>query len=390
MSQPTQTGAAPTPRVAFYCNLMGWPKSSSGGVRQWVLALANGLVERGIAVDVLTEAPAGRFKDEPLLDARVGRVLLGRRGWGATRRLRDYVRRHPGVRVIAALNEFNLRAVALKPHFGSAVHITVSQHEHLSGDGAWRKKLKYWWTTRAITRGFNRADAVVAVSQGVADDLNRQFSVRAELLHAIYNPAYSDALVERARGSVDHPWLTDKTLPVVVAMGRLHPVKGYDHLLDAFAQLLLKRQARLLILGEGRVRADLQAQVERLGIGANVQLPGRVSNVGAWLARADVFAMTSLAEGFGNVLVEALACGLRIVATRCPGGPSEILENGRWARMVEVADIAGLAEALALELDTPPQDQAARLARARYFSLERALDGYCRVWGFSLPPGLGD
>ena len=161
MTGPSPPSSDTGLRVAFYCNLMGWPKRSGGGVRQWVLALANGLVERGVAVDVLTEAPAARFVDEPLLDERVGRVVLGRRGWLARRRLRRYVLDHPGVRLVAALNDFNIAAARLKARLGARAHVTITQHENLSGDGSWRKKLKYRLITRAPSLALSRAAAML-------------------------------------------------------------------------------------------------------------------------------------------------------------------------------------------------------------------------------------
>ncbi len=367
-------------RIAFYCNLMGWPKKSAGGVRQWVLALANRLVERGHEVDVLTEAPEVRFQYEPRLDPRVGRVVLGRRGRGATRQLRDYLQQHPGVRLVGALNEFNLRAARLKPQFGAQVQVMLTQHENLSGDGVWRARLKYWWTRRAVRRNFPLADAVVCVSRGVADDLHQQFGVPAAQLHPIYNPAFSESFLQAATAEVEHPWLRDKTAPVVIAVGRLHPVKGFDDLLRAFALLLRQRDARLIILGEGRVRAELEAQVRALGLQQQVAIPGRVDNVPAWMARSDLFALSSRSEGFGNALVEALAAGLRIVSTRCPSGPAEILEDGRWGELVPVGDVDAFAAAMARQLDAPPPDREALIDRARAFSLDAALDQYLALW----------
>lgn len=367
-------------RIAFYCNLMGWPKKSSGGVRQWVLALANGLVECGHAVDVITEAPPDKFIDEPRLDARVGRVVLGRRGPRATQALLRYLRQHEGVRLVSALNDFNLRAARLKPKIGAHAQIMLTQHENLSGDGVWRKKLKYWLLGRAVRREFGRADSVVCVSRGVADDLRERFAVPAGLLQPIYNPAFGEDFVQQMQVPVDHPWLRDRSVPVVIAVGRLHPVKGFDDLLRAFAKLLVVRDARLIILGEGRSRAALEAQIAQSGVADKVALPGRVENVAAWMARSDLFALSSHAEGFGNALVEALAAGLRIVATRCPSGPAEILDDGRWGALVPVGDAQAFADAMAQSLAAPAPDRDAQLARAREFSLSAALDRYLALW----------
>ena len=139
---------------------MGWPKRSSGGVRQWVLTMANALVESGYVVDVLSEAPRRRFVDEPLLDARVGRVILGHRLL-ARFRLDAYVRAHPGVRIVSALNHYNVEAARLKRRFKDRVHVTLTQRENLSADAAWLSARKYGRATQGARRDFSRADAVV-------------------------------------------------------------------------------------------------------------------------------------------------------------------------------------------------------------------------------------
>lgn len=366
-------------RIAFYCNLMGWPKRSSGGVRQWVLTMANALVERGHTVDVLTDAPGNRFVDEPLLNARVGRVILGNRLL-ARFRLDAYVRRHPGVRVVSALNHYNVEAARLKKRFGSRVHVMLTQRENLSADSAWLSRKKYGRATRGARRDFSRADAVVCVSEGLAQDLRDNFGVDPRRLHTIYNPAYRASFVASAGDPIDHPWLTHKDRPVILAAGRLHHVKGFDDLLAAFARLRERLDARLLILGEGKDRPALEARVAALGLGAHVQLPGRVPMLAPWMARADLFVLSSRREGLPAVLIEALSVGMNVVATRCPSGPEEILENGRWGRLVPVGDVATMADAMGQALVQPPSDRDALRARAAQFSLERALERYLDLW----------
>nr|WP_293250959.1 glycosyltransferase [Panacagrimonas sp.] len=366
-------------RIAFYCNLMGWPKRSSGGVRQWVLTMANALVDAGHAVDVLSEAPRRRFVDEPLLDARVGRVILGY-PWLARWRLDAYVRAHPGVRVVSALNHYNVEAARLKRRFKDRVHVMLTQRENLSADAAWLSARKYGRASAGARRDFSRADAVVCVSQGLADDLRDNFGVDPARLHTIYNPAYRASFVAAAGDPVDHPWLAHKDRPVVIAAGRLHHVKGFDVLIDAFARLRTRLDARLLILGEGKARPELEAQVRALGLAEHVQLPGRVGTLAPWMARADLFVLSSRREGLPAVLIEALAVGMNVLATRCPSGPEEILEDGRWGRLVPVGDAAALADAMAQALQQPPPDRQRLKDRAAEFSLDRALSRYLALW----------
>jgi glycosyltransferase involved in cell wall biosynthesis len=371
-------------RIAFYCNLMGWPKRSGGGVRQWVLTMANALVERGYTVDVLSEAPKSRFVDEPLLDARVGRVLLGHKLLSRFR-LDAYVRAHPGVRIVAALNEFNIRAAKLKQRFGPRVYVMVTQRENLSADVEWRSPRKYEAAANEIRRNLGSADAVVSVSQGLTDDLRENFGIDPTRLHTIYNPTYREAYVRAAADPVDHPWLASKDQPVVIAAGRLHFVKGFHDLLDAFAVVRRTRPARLIILGEGKERAALQAHIEKLGLQDCVAMPGRKPTTAPWFARSDLFVLSSKRECLPAVLIEAMSVGTPVVATDCPSGPHEILDGGRLAPLVPVGDPPALAEAIGRVLDGPRPDPAPLQARAAEFSLGRALENYLAL--LQQPPG---
>jgi glycosyltransferase involved in cell wall biosynthesis len=371
-------------RIAFYCNLMGWPKRSGGGVRQWVLTMANALVARGYEVDVLSEAPKSKFVDEPQLDPRVGRVLLGYRIFSRLK-LDAYVRANPGVRVVAALNEFNIRAAKLKQRVGARAYVMITQRENLSADAEWRSPRKYEAAANEIRRNFGSADAVVSVSHGLTDDLRENFGIDPARLHTIYNPTYREAYVRAASEPVDHPWLTDKDQPVVIAAGRLHFVKGFYDLLDAFAIVRAARPARLLILGEGKERPQLQAHLEKLGLQDCVQMPGRKPTTAPWFARSDLFVLSSKREGLPAVLIEAMSVGTPVVATDCPSGPHEILDGGRLAPLVPVGDPAALAAAIGRVLDGPRPDTAPLQARAAEFSLERALAQYLAL--LEQPPG---
>jgi len=364
---------------------MGWPKRSGGGVRQWVLTMANALVERGYAVDVLSEAPKSRFAAEPRLAPGVGRVALGHKLLSRFK-LDAYVRAHPGVRIVAALNEFNIRAAKLKRRVGERAYVMITQRENLSADAEWRSPRKYEAAANEIRRNFGSADAVVSVSHGLTDDLRDNFGIDPARLHTIYNPTYREAYVRAAAEPVDHPWLTtDKDQPGVMAAGRLHFVKGFYDLLDAFALVRAARPARLLILGEGKERPQLQAHLEKLGLQDCVQMPGRKPTTAPWFARSDLFVLSSKREGLPAVLIEAMAVGTPVIATDCPSGPHEILDGGRLAPLVPVGDPQALAAAILRALAGPRPDTAPLQARAAEFSLDRALAQYLAL--LEQPPG---
>ena len=184
-----------------------------------------------------------------------------------------------------------------------------------------------------------------------------------------------DDLPLKVREAPDHPWCRESGPPLIVSIGRLHRQKDFPTLFTAFARLLEHRPARLLVLGKGPQLSELSKLAGELGISRHVDFPGFVDNPYAFLARARLFVQSSRHEGFGNVLVEAMACGCPVVATDCPSGPSEILENGRWGQLVPVGDPAALAEAMARAMDAPPRRDALR-DRASFFSVERAVSRY--------------
>jgi glycosyltransferase involved in cell wall biosynthesis len=235
---------------------------------------------------------------------------------------------------------------------------------------------------RLMRRTYAMADAIVAVSKTVADDLGSVAGIPRHSITTIYNPVVTPNLPSRASESMDHPWFAPGAPPVVLSVGRLAPVKDFPVLLRAFARVRAVRDAKLIILGEGkdapetsRRRAELMALATELGVAADVQLPGFAQNPLAYMARAAVFVLSSTWEGFGNVLVEALACGCPVVSTDCPSGPAEILDRGRYGRLVPVCDDVAMAEAILATLDAPPDPEVLR-ARGALFSADRAVESY--------------
>ena len=166
---------------------------------------------------------------------------------------------------------------------------------------------------------------------------------------------------------------------MILGVGRLTQAKDFPTLIRAFALVRKKRAARLMILGEGEERPKLEALVRELGLEREVTLPGFVDNPYKYMKRAAVFVLSSKWEGFGNVLVEAMALGTPVVSTDCPSGPAEILENGRWGRLVPVGDVYALAEAIIETLDEEHHPDVAN--RAKDFAVELAVEKYINVLG---------
>ncbi len=209
------------------------------------------------------------------------------------------------------------------------------------------------WVLKLVARLVApRADVLTCVSQDMVAQYRQVFPGTRHV--CAYNIVDQPAARLRMSEPLDDPWFTDRTVPMIVAAGTLAPWKGFVDLLQAFALLIAGgRRVRLAILGEGPDRAELESLIETLALGAHVRLTGRVANPLNYFAHADVFALSSHVEGMPNVLVEAMMCGCTPVATDCPTGPRELLQDGRYGYLVRVGDPADLARGLARGLDTP-------------------------------------
>lgn len=237
----------------------------------------------------------------------------------------------------------------------------------------------------AIRFLYPRADAVACVSRGVADDLITKFSVPADKALVIHNPIDIARVQAQAAEPCEHPWLpaTAKN-PVLAAVGKLQVAKGYPYLLEAFLTIRKARPGtRLLILGEGPERARIEGFIAAHGLADEVALAGFHTNPYRFLSRATLFVHAALWEGFPNVLVEAMACGLPVVSTDCPSGPSEIVTPGRDGLLVPVADPGALAEAALSLLDEPHRARAmadAGRETVERFSVGRVVARYAALF----------
>lgn len=191
-----------------------------------------------------------------------------------------------------------------------------------------------------------RVDHVIAVSQGVAQALVKVGKYKPDEITVIHNPVIDEVFRENQGKRATHSWLQDKSVPVIVAAGAHVPLKGYDILIRALSLILPQQKCRLILFGEGPDTASLKSLAEELVIDESVSFPGHIDALPAELKHADVFVVSSHCESFSIVLVEALACGVPVVATNCPVGPPEILQNGQYGILVAPNDPEKLAEGI--------------------------------------------
>ena len=338
--------------------------------------LANNLAERGFAVDLILVEAAGPYLSDVADNVHV--VDLGsRRVATSIPKLACYLRQSRPDALLSAMGHTNIAALVARYLSGVRCRLVVSEHSHLTNPNRSRPSWRGVITRRLRSLLYPKADAVVAVSSGVADDLANVAKLQRSAISVIYNPATTPQIKDMCRDDVEHPWLRRDDVRVIMGMGRLTAAKDFATLIRAFGLFEDSRDLRLIILGDGDLRPELEAQIHHQQLDHFVSIPGFVLNPYAYLARASVFALTSRWEGFGNVLVEAMACGTPVVSTDCDSGPAEILEGGAWGRLVPVGDAEALAHALRetlTETVTPNVEQ-----RAQEFTVDSAADAYVRL-----------
>ncbi|MCL6473655.1 MAG: glycosyltransferase [Firmicutes bacterium] len=321
------------------------PSLAGGGAQKVFLHLGQGFAQRGVDVHLVLARAEGPYL--PIVPNTLQIIDLG-----APRVLRSlpalvrYLRKVRPVVLLSALDHANVVAIWAQKLARVPTRVVVTVHSTPSESSAWAKTLRarlmrYW-----VKPFYPWAHAVVAVSKGVANDLIHWVGVPADKVRVIYNPIVTPDMLRKSEEPLDHPWFQPGQPPVILGAGRLTIAKDFPTLLRAFALVRDQQPARLVILGEGELRADLERLAAQLGIGQDFALPGFVQNPYPYLKRAAVFVLSSRWEGFSVVLGEALACGTPVVSTDCRNGPREILEDGKWGALVQVGDYESMAAAI--------------------------------------------
>jgi glycosyltransferase involved in cell wall biosynthesis len=292
--------------------------------------------------------------------------------------LARYLRHQRPEALLAAMWPLTSIAVWARDAARAPTRVVLSDHNdfRLAPPGnsvAGRFKLR-----RTMRWSYPRANGVVAVSGGAARSLAQLAGIQTDRVSVIHNPVRPPSSALMRQPCTAAPEWADFDGPRLIAVGSLKPAKDFALLLNAFAKVRQQAKARLLILGEGPLRAELEALTRRLGLDGAVDMPGFVTDPYPYLAKADLFVLSSAWEGFGNVIVEAMACGTPVVSSDCPSGPREILEGGRYGRLVPGADAEALAQSILATL-REDHDRDALIRRAGDFSVDAAAEKYLRL-----------
>ncbi len=361
-------------RYALFVGSLGM-----GGVERAMALLARKLAERGCHIDLVAvkaegENLAGIPDTVRIIDLDAPRAIA------AIPKLAQYLRQTCPQAMIAAQTYINLVALWTRRWAGCATRVIVCEHSTLSVAAARDSNTRGRILPLLARWLYPQADAIVAVSNGVADDLAQKTGISREKIQVIYNPVAVAEIREKSKQAVKHAWFAPGEPPVIISVGRLAPAKDYQNLIRAFAILRKTTPARLMIIGEGSERERLEALTRELGLEQDVSLPGMMLNPFPYVARSAVFALSSKWEGLPTSLIEALACETPVVATDCKSGPAEILDGGRYGKLVPTSDPAALAEAIRFTMQYPISADVLK-QRAEDFDEQRGVAQYIRLLG---------
>ncbi len=380
MSQVTPTATPSRRRMALLVSFSG-----TGGVEGNIFKLLPELLAAGVEVDLLgifkMAVPQALQLQHPhyrLIDLGVSHTSL------IVPALIRYLRNNPATVLLAAKDRAIRMAILARALSGTQIRLVGQLNTHLSAALAEKPALQRWWRTLPMRGFYRHVDEVIAVSQGVADDTHALTGLPLSRIPVIRNPVINAELTEKSRLPVNHPWLAATDTPLILGAGRLTRQKDFDTLIRAFALVRAQRPCRLAILGEGPDRAALEALIGAHHLSADILLTGHVTNPYGWMARSRLFVLSSRWEGSGNVLTEAMALGIPVVATDCPSGPAEMLDHGRFGPLVAVGDSVALAAAMQHALDHPLSPDVLKAAVSEY-SVARSAQRYIDVLGLNPP-----
>jgi glycosyltransferase involved in cell wall biosynthesis len=354
------------------------PSLQPGGAERVALDLANWFSQKGIKVFLVLAKNLGGFTEEvgkniSIVDLKSNHVFQ------TIPKLISLIQDFQPTIILSFQTQANV--AILVASLLSHLHIPVIPTEHstisinLNRKGLLKEKLLLP-LARIL---YHQAPALISVSRKAADDLISTLHLDSKKVRVIYNPINLTKILNSSQMEYQHPWLTPGTPPLLLAVGRLTEAKGFSDLIQAISIVLQKRPVNLMIIGEGEKRTELENQIKTLGLENFVELNGFMANPYSVLSKADLFVSSSIWEGFGVAIVEAMACGIKVVATDCLSGPAEILENGRFGTLVPPGNPQLLADAILKSVDRTVISPDAK-ERANDFSIDKIGHQYLSLF----------
>jgi glycosyltransferase involved in cell wall biosynthesis len=350
------------------------PNMGGGGAERITVNLCKGLVALGYPVDIVLAKADGPFLSEIPENVRVVDLNKKKLRSSLPGLIHYLYTERPAV-LLSALSDANVIAIIAKILSHITTRLIITVHNTMSIDYSESSSIKTTHILPLLLKVFYRhADCIIAVSNGVADDIARVANLSRSHIKVIYNPVITSNIFDMSTEHINHPWFDQGEIPIILSIGRLTHQKDYTTLIKAFAKLQNYIHARLIILGEGEDRLLLTELINEIGLNDKIDLPGYKSNPYSFISKSSVFALSSCWEGLPTVLIEALACGIPVVSTDCPSGPREILQDGKYGKLVPVGDVNALCNALYESITNPVSIDIA--ACCERFTLEHALAQY--------------
>jgi len=359
------------------------PSLAGGGAERAMVRIANLLAARGYDIDLCTASFSGPYVREVASNVRIVNLNSGSVAISLIP-LICYLHRNRPDAILSAMTHANVIAVLSKIFMPSKIRIVISERAHISQSlkitsfADW-KNIVLSLLVRVL---YPFADAICAVSEGVARDLETYAKLPPNSARCIYNPFDIDQIDSLARESISHPWFCDGGPPIILSVGRLTHQKNFSLLIRSFKLVRKSIKCRLLIMGEGVLHSKLyQESVDLLLTNDDIQIIDFRLNPFPYFTGSSVFVLPSLFEGLPAVLIEAMACGTPVISTDCPSGPREILDNGVYGSLVPVNDEQLMAQAIIHTLQESKSNSKDVKKRAEFFNCDSIIQEYICILG---------
>lgn len=362
------------------------PSLEPGGTEKNVVNLVNNINREKYEIKLLLGLAEGDFLDQVHKDIP---IINMEASWSLPifLKLIKYFRKEKPDVFVSAFPRINVIVILSKIFSGARAKIIITEHALFSflpvmAKSPGRKLFARFLMPFVAKIIYPKADKIVCVSNGIAEDILKIVNCPGKI-STIYNPVVNDEILELSEESLEDMDFSSESMPVILSVGRLVKCKDYPTLLRAFSIILQKMQARLVILGRGPKEQNLKQLAESLGISDSVIFLGFKKNPFKYMKRASVFVLSSVQEGFGNVLIEAMACGVPVVSTDCPMGPGEIIKNGENGILVPVGNPELMAEGILKILNDADLSRKLSLGgkkRAGDFSINKSAREYENIF----------
>ena len=353
----------------------------SGGIMRTTIRLANAFHSKGYRVHLLSGNRDFPYARELMPGILIKRIRTFNRISGIPFMMYYMLKNRPAV-MLAGVIQHTVLAVRVKSLLRSQTRIYAAVRNPYSIGWADHPPAKRALKIRNLKKYYPLTNGIISNSDSVARDFSVLAQIPLSKIRTIYNPALDENIEERMHQTFSHPWFKDKDLPLILFVGRLEKQKNIPLLLAAFERVRQKTPCRLTIIGDGSLKTELEEQVRTSAHPEDVDFLGFQENPFPFMERADVMVLPSSWEGFGNVIVEALATGTPVVATDCPGGPGEILVDEKLGRLVPMDDPLAMAVAIEDLLRDPPPRKILRRAAER-FAAPKIADEYLDAFGLA-------